>query len=188
VGLIAYHWFLSPEVTTSIDYKETIVVDSTYKDLYLDLKMEVNRQEASLNDSIEYFKELYKDQLGNIEIVSDTVFKDKPFIAPLRRFNGSRIHLYGMTRYNALVAGELLDMSIINDFKIPDITNTIYKETTITNTIEPKGALYVGGLVSQEMTFSVMAAYQRKNVQLVYQYDLPTKQNRIGGLFNVFRR
>lgn len=187
MGLLAYHILLSPEITTTVKTETVTVTDTTYKRLYTEVKAKLDSVQ-DLSDSIDYYQNLYREELGNVKLAHDTVFQYKPFTAPLRRYQGSEFHLYGTTRYNALVAGNLLDLKLNSTFDVPEITNTIYTTKTITNTIEPKGAFYVGGLVSQEITFSVMAAYQRKNIQFVYQYDLPTKENRIGGLINVFGR
>jgi hypothetical protein len=171
LGLVAYHLLFRPEITeTTVTVTET-VVDTTYQKLYLNLKAEVDDYET-LNDSIEYYQKLYQKELGNIKLVSDTVFKDKPFEAPLRRFTGLQVHLYGLTRYNALVAGNLLDLDINSEFDLPKVTNTIYTTTTNTRTIEPKGRLFVGVSASQKLDWAGSASYVAKDWSFDYSYQL----------------
>lgn len=173
IGIAIMKFFFWPEVT--VIEKETITVDSTYveyKEKYDSLEM----IRYNLSDSIEYYKELYNIP-PEVVIVHDSVFIDKPFYAPLRRFNGSQVFLYGNTTYNALVAGELLNIKIENDFNIPHITNTITKETV--KVIHPKG-LYLGGSVSDQINFSAGATYLDNNWMFDYQYNMTLKSHQIG--------
>lgn len=171
LGLVAYHMLFRPEVKTEIVETVTEVIDSTYIDLYIDLKMKIDKYE-NLNDSIDYYQTLYQKELGNTKLVHDSVFVEKPFSAPLRRFTGSKVHLYGLTRYNALVAGQLMDLDINSEFSIPKVTNTIYRDRTVTRTIQEGGSLWFGSALSHDMNLAPMAAYQNKGWQIGYKYEL----------------
>lgn len=187
LGLVAYHMFLAPEVTETVEIETVYETDTTYQRLYTEVKAKLDSVQ-DLSDSIDYYQDLYRKELGNIKLVHDTVFRDKPFTAPLRRYQGSEVHLYGITRYNAVVAGNLLDLKLNSTFDVPEITTTINTTKKITKTIEPKGSIWVGGLVSQDVQFTGMAAYQRRNLQIVYQYEVPTETHSVGALFNPFSR
>jgi hypothetical protein len=187
LGMVAYHIFLAPEVTETVKWKTRTKTDTTYQRLYTEVKAKLDSVQ-DLSDSIDYYQNLYQKELGNIKLVHDTVFQNKPFEAPLRRYNGLEVHLYGTTRYNALVAGNLLDLNLNSVFDVPEITNTVHTTETITRTIEPKGSIWVGGLVSQDIQFTGMAAYQKRNWKIVYQYDLAREQHSGGVMFNLFGR
>lgn len=81
----------------------------------------------------------------------DTVFMET-YEAKINAFKTSKPFLYGSTTVSGEVLGEVLKMDIVNDFKIPTITNTI----TTTNTIikKPLGIYLVAG-VNQQLTPSV---------------------------------
>lgn len=173
IGISIMKFFFWPEVT--VIEKETITTDSTYVE-YKERYDSLERIRFNLSDSIEYYKELY-DIPAEVIVVHDSVFIDKPFYAPLRRFEGSQPFLYGNTTYNALVAGELLNIKLENDFKIPQITSTITRETT--KIIHPRG-LYLGGSVSGQVNFSAGATYLNKDWMFDYQYNLTIKSHEIG--------
>jgi len=176
IGMFIYDRFLVPEHETT--YKETIVTDTTFKH-YKEKYLVDSIKSKSLSDSVEFFKKKYKGILtkNNIIIVHDSVFVDKPFLAPLRRFNGQRAFLYGNTYFNATVAGELLDMEITNDFKIKTITNTITKETK--TVIKPKG-LYVGIMGNSNIGAGPSVDYLDNNYLFSYNYDAVNKNHSIG--------
>jgi len=184
IGMFIYDRFLVPEHETT--YKETIVTDTTFKH-YKEKYLVDSIKSKSLSDSVEFFKRKYKGILtkNNIIIVHDSVFIDKPFLAPLRRFNGQRSFLYGNTYFNATVAGELLDMEITNDFEIPTITNTITKETKVT--IKPSGLYATLGFgVNQQLSTLIGATYLKDKSMISYSYDLRLKSHQAGIGFKVF--
>jgi hypothetical protein len=86
-----------------------------------------------------------------IEHLRDTIFAE-PYEAKINAFKTSKAFLYGNTTVSGEVLGDVLKMDIVNDFKIPTITNTI----TTTNTIikKPLGIYLVAG-VNQQLTPSV---------------------------------
>jgi len=179
VGIFIMKMFFWPEIT--VIEKETIVIDSTYVE-YKERYESLEKNRISLSDSIEFYKDLY-DIPANVIIRHDTVFKYKPFEAPLRRFKGSQPFLYGNTTYNAVVAGELINIAIENDFKIPHITNTITKETT--KIIHPRG-LYLGGSVSDNIDFSAGASYLDNKWLFDYNYNVMMKSHSIGVKRKIF--
>lgn len=170
LGLLLYHWFLKPEITT--EYFETIVVETDTTNSYYKEKYKVDSiKSVSLSDSIDYYKLKYQTILKdrNIIIVPESEFKDKPIIAPLRRFNGEQSFLYGNTYFQAIVAGELLDMEITNDFKIPTITNTIERTKTITNTINRRGLF---GGINGNSNLGIGPTVQYLNNKSIFTYNL----------------
>lgn len=157
IGAIGYHYFLKPEVEIKTKTKIKYKTDTTYQKLYEELQMEV-KQSETLNDSIDYYQKLYQKELGNIKLIVDTVYNDKPFLAPLRRFSGLKPSLYGDLSYNAIVAGELLDLRIKTDFDIPTVTNTVTTEKITTKTIIQKG-IFIGAGMSDQLNYHLGLAY-----------------------------
>lgn len=187
IGFLVYDWFFAPEFT--VEYREKIVTDTTYK--HYKEKYQVDSiKSKSLSDSIDFFKKKYKGILtkNNITIVHDSVFINKPFLAPLRRFNGQRAFLYGNTHFNAVVAGELLDMEISNDFRIPQITNTITKENR--TIIKPSGLYGTLGfrMGDQQLSTLVGATYLKDRSLIFYNYDLKLQSHQAGVGFKILGR
>jgi hypothetical protein len=85
------------------------------------------------------------------EYLRDTVFIDgyKPKI---NEFKASSPFLHGNTYVSGEVLGEVLKIDIVNDFKIPTITNTITNTTTITK--KPSGIFLMAG-VNQQLSPSI---------------------------------
>jgi hypothetical protein len=80
------------------------------------------------------------------EQIRDTVFIE-PYEAKINGFKASKSFLYGNTTVIGEVLGEVLKMNIINDFKIPTITNTIINTTTIIK--KPSGIFLTAGVNNQ---------------------------------------
>jgi len=184
VGVLVYGIFFVPEIETS--YRETIVTDTTYKH-YKERYLIDSIKSKSLSDSLGFYKKKYRGILSkkNIILVPDSVFVNEPFLAPLQRSTGQRSFLYGNTYFDAVVAGELLEMSITNDFKIPQITNTITKETR--TVIKPSG-LYgtVGFRVGDTQLSTLIGATYLKDRSLIsYSYDLRLKSHQAGVGFKI---
>jgi hypothetical protein len=186
-GLFVYDRFLIPQHETV--YRETIVTDTTYK--HYKEKYQIDSiKSISLSDSIDYYKYRYGKKLKdkNIVIVHDSVFVDKPFLAPLRRFSGQQAFLYGNTYFDATVAGELLDMEITNDFRIPQITNTVTKTTQ--TVIKPSGLYGTVGFRGDGNNFSTLLGltYLKDKSLISYSYDLKLKSHQVGVGFKVLGR
>jgi hypothetical protein len=85
------------------------------------------------------------------EYLRDTIFAE-PYEAKINAFKTSKPFLYGNTTVSGEVLGEVIKMNIVNDFKIPTITNTITNTTTIIK--KPSGIFLTAG-VNQQLTPSV---------------------------------
>jgi hypothetical protein len=85
-----------------------------------------------------------------IEHLRDTIFAE-PYEAKINAFKTSKPFLYGNTTVSGEVLGEVLKMDIVNDFKIPTITNTITNTTTITK--KPSGIFLTAGVNQQLVPF-----------------------------------
>jgi hypothetical protein len=99
-----------------------------------------------LTDTVHVLRTEIKQQY-----LRDTVFVET-YEAKINAFKTSKPFLYGNTTVSGEVLGEVLKMDIVNDFKIPTITNTI----TTTNTIikKPLGLFLTAG-VNQQLIPSV---------------------------------
>lgn len=168
-GIAVYHIFFRPDVEVRTEYTETVTVDSTYIELYNELKADVSKYET-LNDSIEYYQNLYRKELGNIKLVHDSVFVNETFSTPLRRYTGMEAFLYGDVNYSALVAGKMLDMTINTRFDVPQYTTVIEKKTQRTVVVNPKG-LYMSGGIDSRFSYSVGATYLNNKSLIGYDYQ-----------------
>ena len=145
IGLILFGFFKKtppPKIVT----KTEVITDTVY---------------VTLSDTIY----VTKNQIKQV-FVRDTVMV-KPFEPKIRAFKTSKAFLYGNTTVEGEVLGEVLQMSIVNDFKIPQITNT----KTVTNTItkRPSGLYLTAGL-NQQLLPNVGALVIRNTYLIQYQY------------------
>jgi len=181
LGLLIYRTFFYPEFTERVEVVERVTVDSTYFE-YKEKYDSIASIRIDLSDSIEKYLSKIPPE---IIIVHDSVFIDKPFYAPLRRFKGSQPFLYGNTTYNALVAGEMLNISLENDFRIPQINYTIERDRKVSRTVKPRG-LYVGGSVSDQVQWSAGASYLDNLWMFDYRYDVGIGSHSVGVKRKVF--
>jgi len=144
-------------VTTNTEY-DTILVPVKEKIDFTDLSFSI------LEDSIDYYKQLYEEELKNIKIVSE----NEPFSAPLRRYSGFEPTLYGNIGYDAVVAGKMLDMSIKQDLRIPEIRVSTNTTRTITRDIR---GLYAGASVTPQLDYKIGASYVNRDWQINYDYQ-----------------
>lgn len=163
-------WLFFPEITTKKVVETVYETDTTYQHYKEKYRMD-SIKSIALHDSIGYYKKKYSQKLkeGNVIIIEEPK-KNEPFSAPLRRFTGQRPFLYGNTFFSTVVAGELLEIDITNDFKIPTITNTITTKETITRTVYSKG-LYLGGGVNSLLDPKIGAAYVNNKWVVNYDYS-----------------
>jgi hypothetical protein len=181
LGLLIYRTFFYPDFTERVEVVERVTVDSTYFE-YKEKYDSIASIRIDLSDSIEKYLSKIPPE---IIIVHDSVFIDKPFYAPLRRFKGSQPFLYGNTTYNALVAGEMLNISLENDFRIPQINYTIERDRKVSRTVKPRG-LYVGGSVSDQVQWSAGASYLDNLWMFDYRYDVGIGSHSVGVKRKVF--
>ena len=144
IGAFILYWFFWPEITTNTVTVEKITVDTFY----------VETRDTLYFPVIEH------------EYLRDTIIE--LFEPKISAYNALFPVLYGNVSVTGEVLGNVLNMGITTDFKIPNITNTI--ERTTTNTIVKKSkGLYIGGSVSDQIQWKVGASYL--NDQFLFNYD-----------------
>jgi hypothetical protein len=107
------------------------------------------------------------------QVLRDTVLKEyKPTIS---LFSTTTPFEYGNTNVSGEVLGEVLKMSVTNDFKIPVVTNT----ETKTIVQKPKG-LYLGASVNSLLQPGAKVAYLDNKYMFEYQYQPLQNIHQIG--------
>jgi hypothetical protein len=111
------------------------------------------------------------------EVLRDTILIDyKPAI---NSFSTTTPFEYGNTYVNGEVLGEVLKMSVTNDFKIPVVTNTITNTETKTIIKKSKG-IYLGANISSLLQPGATASYVDDKYIFQYQYQPVTKIHSLG--------
>jgi hypothetical protein len=111
------------------------------------------------------------------EVLRDTILVDyKPII---KSFSATTPFEYGNTYVNGEVLGDVLKMSVTNDFKIPTITNTITNTETKTIIKKSKG-LYLGASINSLLDPGASASYVDDKYIFQYQYQPVTKVHSLG--------
>ena len=111
------------------------------------------------------------------EVLRDTILIDyKPTI---NSFSTTTPFEYGNTYVNGEVLGEVLKMSVTNDFKIPVVTNTITNTETKTIIKKSKG-IYLGANISSLLQPGATASYVDDKYIFQYQYQPVTKIHSLG--------
>ena len=111
------------------------------------------------------------------EVLRDTILVDyKPTI---NSFSTTTPFEYGNTYVNGEVLGEVLKMSVTNDFKIPVVTNTITNTETKTIIKKSKG-VYLGASISSLLDPGATASYVDDKYIFQYQYQPVTKIHTLG--------
>ena len=117
------------------------------------------------------------------EVLRDTILIDyKPTI---NSFSTTTPFEYGNTYVNGEVLGEVLKMSVTNDFKIPVVTNTITNTETKTIIKKSKG-IYLGANISSLLQPGATASYVDDKYIFQYQYQPMTKIHTLGVSKKVF--
>jgi hypothetical protein len=110
-------------------------------------------------------------------VLRDTVLVDhKPII---KAFSATTPFEYGNTYVSGEVLGEVLKMSVTNDFKIPVVTNTVTNTETRTIVQKPKG-IYLGLGVNSLLQPSASASYLDNKYLFQYQYQPLQRIHQIG--------
>ena len=159
-----YQIFLIPKTETVIEYKETIKTDTVY---------------LTLRDTV-YLKKVNLKQT----FIRDTVFI-KPYEPKINQFKATYPLLYGNVYLEGEVLGEVLKTSIMTDFKIPSVTNTITKETKTVKIKKPTGLYAVGGLHS-DLKLYYGATYVRDRVMIGYKIRLDKQIHSLEVGYKVF--
>ena len=111
------------------------------------------------------------------EVLRDTILVDyKPTI---NSFSTTTPFEYGNTYVNGEVLGEVLKMTVTNDFKIPTVTNTITNTETKTIIKKSKG-VYLGASISSLLNPGATASYVDDKYIFQYQYQPMTKIHTLG--------
>jgi len=111
------------------------------------------------------------------EVLRDTILIDyKPTI---NSFSTTTPFEYGNTYVNGEVLGEVLKMSVTNDFKIPVVTNTITNTETKTIIKKSKG-IYLGANINSLLDPGATASYVDNKYIFQYQYQPMTKIHTLG--------
>jgi hypothetical protein len=110
-------------------------------------------------------------------VLRDTVLVDhKPII---KAFSTTTPFEYGNTYVSGEVLGEVLKMSVTNDFKIPVVTNTVTNTETRTIVQKPNG-IYLGLGVNSLLQPSASASYLDNKYLFQYQYQPLQRIHQIG--------
>jgi hypothetical protein len=111
------------------------------------------------------------------EVLRDTILVDhKPTI---KSFSTTTPFEYGNTYVNGEVLGDVLKMSVTNDFKIPTVTNTITNTETRTIIQKPKG-IYVGVGINSLLDPGAKVSYLDNKYLFQYQYQPVTRIHSLG--------
>src|SRR5690554_3782441 len=165
IGFALCHFLFQPKIVESIVIKTETRTDTVYTK-HVERIPFPDLTYMALEDSIDHYRSLYEEELGNIKIVKE----NEPFSAPLRGYSGFEPTLYGNIGYNAVVAGSLLDMAITHDLRLPTITNTVTTEKTVTRTRDLRG-LYAGASASLDLDYKVGASYVDRDWQVNAEYQ-----------------
>jgi len=157
IGSGLTRWIFWPEITETVRTVETIKTDTLYQTYRDTIRIERER-----------IQEVY---------VRDTVIKTVRL--PINRFSGLEPTLFGDISYTGLVAGHFLKMELNTNFKVPELTHRIERETTSTKVIKKRG-LYFGGSVSDAVQWSVGASYLDNLWLFDYRYDIGIKSHSVG--------
>ncbi len=180
LGFALAFLFFKPKIVENIVVKTETRIDTVYTK-HVERIPFPDLTYIALEDSIEHYRSLYEEELGNIKIVKE----NEPFSAPLRTYSGFEPTLYGNIGYNAVVAGKMLDMSITHDLKMPTITNTVTTVKTVTQTRDLLG-LYAGASASMDLDYKLGASYVDRDWQFNYDYQPKVRTHWVGVKRRVF--
>jgi len=111
------------------------------------------------------------------QVLRDTILVDyKPTI---KSFSTTTPFEYGNTYVSGEVLGDVLKMSVTNDFKIPTVTNTITNTETKTIIQKPKG-IYIGASINSLLDPGAKVSYLDNKYLFQYQYQPVTKIHSLG--------
>ena len=111
------------------------------------------------------------------QVLRDTILiNNKPNI---KAFSTTTPFEYGNTYVSGEVLGEVLKMSVTNDFKIPTVTNTVTNTETKTIIKKSKG-LYLGASINSLLDPGAKVSYVDNKYIFQYQYQPVTKVHSLG--------
>jgi hypothetical protein len=156
-AILAFIFYPKPEVEEIYKFTTTTETDTVYKEI---------------KDTVYIPKTSIKT-----EVLRDTILVNyKPEI---KSFSTTTPFEYGNTYVNGEVLGDVLKMSVTNDFKIPTVTNTITNTETKTIIKKSKG-LYVGASINSLLDPGAKVSYLDNKYLFQYQYQPVTKIHSLG--------
>jgi hypothetical protein len=111
------------------------------------------------------------------EFLRDTIIVDHT--STINAFSSTTPFEYGNTYVSGEVLGEVLKMSVTNDFKIPVVTNTVTNTETRTIIQKPRG-IYLGAGVNSLLKPSASVSYLDNKYLFQYQYQPVTNIHTLG--------
>jgi hypothetical protein len=155
--ILAFIVYPKPEAEEIYRFSTVTKTDTVYKEI---------------KDTVYVPKKWIKSQ-----IIRDTILVDyKPEI---KSFSATTPFEYGNTYVNGEVLGDVLKMSVTNDFKIPTVTNTITNTETKTIIKKSKG-LYLGASINSLLDPGAKVSYIDNKYIFQYQYQPVTKVHSLG--------
>jgi hypothetical protein len=165
---IAILAFVAGIILTFIVYPKP-EVEQVYK---FTTKVETDTIYTQVRDTVYVPKMWIKSQ-----VIRDTILINyKPNVS---LFSTTTPFEYGNTYVNGEVLGEVLKMSVTNDFKIPVVTNTVTETKTETIIKKSKG-LYLGANINSLLDPGASASYVDDKYIFQYQYQPVTKVHSLG--------
>ena len=155
--ILAFIFYPKPEVEEIYRFSTVTETDTIYK---------------HINDTVYVPKTSIKT-----EVLRDTILVDyKPTI---KSFSTTTPFEYGNTYVSGEVLGDVLKMSVTNDFKIPTVTNTITNTETKTIIKKSKG-IYIGASINSLLDPGAKVSYLDNKYLFQYQYQPVTKVHSLG--------
>jgi hypothetical protein len=155
--ILAFIFYPKPEAEEVYRFSTRTETDTVYKEI---------------RDTVYVPKMWIKTQ-----VLRDTILVDyKPSI---KSFSATTPFEYGNTYVNGEVLGDVLKMSVTNDFKIPTVTNTITNTETKTIIQKPKG-IYIGASINSLLDPGAKVTYLDNKYLFQYQYQPVTKIHSLG--------
>ena len=155
--ILAFIVYPKPEAEEVYRFSTVTEIDTVYKEI---------------KDTVYVPKMRIKSQ-----VLRDTILvNQKPTI---KSFSTTTPFEYGNTYVSGEVLGDVLKMSVTNDFKIPTVTNTITNTETKTIVQKPKG-IYVGASINSLLDPGAKVSYLDNKYLFQYQYQPVTKVHSLG--------
>ena len=155
--ILAFIFYPKPEAEEVYRFSTVTKIDTVYKEI---------------KDTVYVPKMRIKSQ-----VLRDTILVNhKPVI---KSFSTTTPFEYGNTYVSGEVLGDVLKMSVTNDFKIPTVTNTITNTETKTIIQKPKG-IYIGASINSLLDPGAKVSYLDNKYLFQYQYQPVTKVHSLG--------
>jgi len=155
--ILAFIVYPKPEAETFYKFTTKVKTDTIY---------------TQVHDTVYVPKMRIKSQ-----VIRDTILiNNKPNI---KAFSTTTPFEYGNTYVSGEVLGDVLKMSVTNDFKIPVVTNTVTETKTETIIKKSKG-IYLGVNINSLLQPGASASYVDNKYIFQYQYQPMQRIHQIG--------